>query len=226
MRTEEERKVEGGINRNVHHFMHPFSSSYLRLFESGSRLGRVFLASLPSDIFQLFLKNPEVFPGQMRYVIPPASSRSTPRSPSSWTAPNLQRKVPRVASWSDARTTSDVSFALLRAPPGYPSSSPPSNVRLSPATLQRNSSRQLYPQSDPFCLFKSSRPRSRWGLEHRSKAFTSAPCSPRRFRVTQPALLKCSCVYSGSDSQTSDNCCCIDGDTRQMLMRWKFLRVE
>lgn len=32
-----------------------------------------------SPVFQLLLEDPEVFPGQMRYVIPPTSSGSTPR---------------------------------------------------------------------------------------------------------------------------------------------------
>ena len=40
---------------------------------------------LPSNIFQFLLGDPEAFPGQLGYVIPPASSVSTLWSPTSWT---------------------------------------------------------------------------------------------------------------------------------------------
>lgn len=226
MRIEEGRKVDGGINRNIHYFMHPFSSSYPRLFESGSRLSRVFLASLPSDIFQLFLRNPAAFPVQMRYVIPQASSRSTPRSPSSWTVPNLQRKAPR-------RPHDQMPEPPQMSPLDY--SKLPLDICAPLPHLMWGWAQPHYRETCfsscihsviLFCTTENSRPRSRWGPKHRSKAFASAPCSPRRFRERQPVLLTCSCVYSRSASQTSDNCCCIDRDTRQMLMRWKFLQVE
>lgn len=44
----------------------------------GSKLSMLFQISL-SPVFQLLLEDSEVFPGQMRYVIPPTSSGSTPR---------------------------------------------------------------------------------------------------------------------------------------------------
>ncbi len=51
---------------------------------------------LPSNTFQLLWGDPEAFPGQMRYVIPPACSGSTPGSLASWMyLENLHRKPPR-----------------------------------------------------------------------------------------------------------------------------------
>ena len=51
---------------------------------------------LPSNVFQFLLGDPEAFPGQLGYVIPPVSSRSTSWSPTSWMCPeNLQGEAPR-----------------------------------------------------------------------------------------------------------------------------------
>jgi len=44
---------------------------------------------LSSNSFQLLLGDPKVFPGQMRYAIPPACSGSTPGPPTSGTCPVL-----------------------------------------------------------------------------------------------------------------------------------------
>lgn len=51
---------------------------------------------LPSNIFRRFLGDLKALPSQMRYIIPPACSGSTPGSPISLTCPeNLQKEVPR-----------------------------------------------------------------------------------------------------------------------------------
>ena len=53
-------------------------------------------ALLPSNTSQLLLGNPETFPGQMRYIIPPVSSGSAQGSPPSWSCQeNIQREAPR-----------------------------------------------------------------------------------------------------------------------------------
>lgn len=75
---------------------------------------------LPSNAFQFLLGDPEAFPGQMWYIISPASSGSTPGSPTSWMF--LVGSWMQEASWSDAPTSSTGSFqhggrgALLLAP--------------------------------------------------------------------------------------------------------------
>ena len=47
---------------------------------------------LPSNVFQFLLGDPEAFPGQLGYVIPPVSSGS----PTCWTCPeNIQGEAPR-----------------------------------------------------------------------------------------------------------------------------------
>lgn len=218
MRIEEGSEVDGGINTNIHYFMHPFSSTYPRLFESGSRLSRVFLASLPSDIFQLLLRNPEAFPVQMRYVIPPASSRSTPRSPSTWTVPNLQRKAPR-------RPYDQMPEPTQMSPLDY--SELPLDIRAPHPHLMRGWAQPHYRETRfSSCIHSlilslttaSSRPRN---VDRKL-----LPQLPVHRDGSEKGLLTCSCVYSRSDSQTSDNCCCIDRDARHMSMRWKFLQVE
>ncbi len=49
---------------------------------------------LPSKVFQLLQADPEAFPGQVSYIIPPACSGSALGSPTSWTClENLQGKM-------------------------------------------------------------------------------------------------------------------------------------
>lgn len=51
---------------------------------------------LSRNTFQLLLRDPEAFPGQMGHIIPSVSSGSTVESPPSWTCPeDLQREVSR-----------------------------------------------------------------------------------------------------------------------------------
>ncbi|XP_054874822.1 protein-cysteine N-palmitoyltransferase HHAT isoform X2 [Amphiprion ocellaris] len=77
----------------------------------------------PSNTFQLFLGDPEAFPGQMRYIIPPAGSGSTLGSPPWWTClENLQRKSLQTTSTGSFRREGAV--PLLRAPSGCLSFSP------------------------------------------------------------------------------------------------------
>ncbi len=81
---------------NIHPSIHPFSSSS----EARSQWQQAEEGSpgvlLLSNVFQLLLGDPKTFPGQMRYIIPPACSGSTQGYPTSWTCPeNLQRKAPR-----------------------------------------------------------------------------------------------------------------------------------
>lgn len=80
-------------------------------------------ALLPRNTSQLLLGDPEAFPGQMRYIIPPAGSGSAQGSPPSWPCQeNIQREAPRRHPNQLPRTTSAGSFqrkeaaALLWAP--------------------------------------------------------------------------------------------------------------
>ena len=61
-----------------------------------SRSSRALQASFsPSNTLQLLLGDPEAFPGQKRYIIPPAGSGSASASPPSRTCPeNLERQAP------------------------------------------------------------------------------------------------------------------------------------
>ena len=73
----------------------------------GSQPGGYPDIALPSHNFQLFLGDPEVFPGQMGCIVPPASSESISGSPPRW---GVSGKPPtegsQQASWLDAWTTS------------------------------------------------------------------------------------------------------------------------
>lgn len=59
--------------------IHPSSTTYLWSGRGGSRLSIPDIL-LPSSTFQLLLGDPKVFPGQVGYLVPPASSRSVPGS--------------------------------------------------------------------------------------------------------------------------------------------------
>ena len=88
------------------------------------RAQRVILeALLPSNTSQLLLGDPEAFPGQMRYIIPPAGSGSAQGSPPSWSCQeNIQWEAPRRHPNQLPRTTSSgfsqrkEAAALLWAP--------------------------------------------------------------------------------------------------------------
>jgi len=47
---------------------------------------------LPSNTLQLLLGDPNVFPGQKEYKIPPVSSGCAPGPPPSWTCPEKPPK--------------------------------------------------------------------------------------------------------------------------------------
>lgn len=57
---------------------------------------------LPTYIFQLALRAPEAFPGQIGYIIPPATSGSTPPS---WG--KRAGGVHKASSWDDHTTSTD-----------------------------------------------------------------------------------------------------------------------
>lgn len=92
------------VNFNCEYIAH-FTSKDIRvnwrLSEFGSRpqfgLSWVFQMSLsPGNTFQLLLGDHKASPGQMGFIIPPASSGSTLGSPPSWERPESPRwKVPR-----------------------------------------------------------------------------------------------------------------------------------
>lgn len=83
--------------------IHPSSCAY-----PGSPWQQVNPGS-PERCFQLLLSDPEAFPGQMGYVIPPESSGTDPGSPSSCTClENFQR----TASKEDPHPTMSVSEAF------------------------------------------------------------------------------------------------------------------
>lgn len=74
------------------------SSSIFCLFSRpsrrGSRTNRVIQTSLCQQCFQLLLGGPGAFPNQIRYIICPVWSGSTPGSLTRWTCPeNLQREA-------------------------------------------------------------------------------------------------------------------------------------
>lgn len=73
-------------------------------------------ALLPRNTSQLLLGDPEAFPGQMRYIIPPAGSGSAQGSPPSWPCQeNIQREAPRRHPNQLPRTTSAGSFQRKEA---------------------------------------------------------------------------------------------------------------
>ena len=132
-------------------------------------------ALLPSNTSQLLLGNPETFPGQMRYIIPPVSSGSAPGSPPSWSCQeNIQREAPRRHPNQLPRTTSAGSFQLKEAaaPLWAPSRCPSSSSYLRGwATLIRG------------LIFSWSLPKAcdhGWVLECRSSDKQKASPSSRR----------------------------------------------
>ncbi|MED6243845.1 hypothetical protein ATANTOWER_028273 [Ataeniobius toweri] len=82
---------------------------------------------LPRHLLQLLRVEPKALPGQPRDIVPPACPGPSPRPPPGGTPPE---EGVQVASDIDPRATSTGSprcggaAALLRAPPGWPSSSP------------------------------------------------------------------------------------------------------
>jgi len=77
----------------IHSSIHPFSSTYPGPGSGGSRVSRV-----PQTSFSpatLLLGDAEAFPGQMRYIIPPAVSGSAPGfPPSRMCLENLEGEAP------------------------------------------------------------------------------------------------------------------------------------
>lgn len=70
--------------------IHPFSFCLWSWWQQAKQ------ASLsPANAFQLLLGDAEMVPGQMRYIVPPASSMSTPGAPLCWT---WREKVSRETS--------------------------------------------------------------------------------------------------------------------------------
>lgn len=69
----------------------------------------ILFTPLRSNMFQLLLGDPKAFPGQMRSIIRPVSSGS---SPSRLYPENLQREAPWRLPNQDAQTTSAVSFNI------------------------------------------------------------------------------------------------------------------
>lgn len=85
--------------------IHLFSSAYPGLGCGGRRQYSTAGITLPSNAFLLLLEDPEVFPGQMRFEIPPASVSSQLHVPGKPPTEGSQE-----TSQSDAQTTSTSPF--------------------------------------------------------------------------------------------------------------------
>ena len=90
------RSWKWSAHQHFHPSIHPLSSTCPGPGRGGSRSSRALQASSsPNNTPQLLLGDPKAFPGQNRYIIPPAGSGSASGSPPSQTCPeNLQREAP------------------------------------------------------------------------------------------------------------------------------------
>ena len=71
------------------YLIHPFIVFHLSRLDSWRRQAKEGIPDvpLPNPAFQLFLVDPEAFPGQMGYLTPPPSSGTSPGSPLSCVCP-------------------------------------------------------------------------------------------------------------------------------------------